>query len=89
MRADDPTTTLGANHGDTRMHARTLLTIAIVRAPVLPRWTGYVAFMAFVGLLIVGDADLGIAAAGVVWLVIGRNLLAEVAAGATPATSRA
>jgi hypothetical protein len=27
-----------------------LLTIAIVRAPVLPRWTGYLAFIAFVGL---------------------------------------
>ena len=66
-----------------------LLTIAIVRAPVLPRWTGYVAFIAFVGLLIVGDADLGIAAAGLVWLAIGRTLLAGAAVGATPAASRA
>ena len=66
-----------------------LLTIAIVRAPVLPRWTGYLAFIAFVGLLIVGDADLGIAAAGAVWLAIGRTLLGQDAVGATPAASRA
>ena len=51
-----------------------LLTIAIVRAPALPRWTGYVAFIAVVGMLIVGDADLGIAAAGLVWLAIGYEL---------------
>jgi hypothetical protein len=66
-----------------------LLTIAIVRAPVLPRWTGYVAFIAFVGMLIIGDADLGIAAAGLVWLAIGRTLLAGAAVGATLAASRA
>ena len=51
-----------------------LLTIAIVRAPALPRWTGYVAFIALVGMLVVGEADLGLAAAGFVWLVIGYEL---------------
>jgi hypothetical protein len=52
-----------------------LLTIAIVRAPALPRWTGYLAFIAVVGMLIVGDADLGFATAGAGWLVIGYVLL--------------
>jgi hypothetical protein len=52
-----------------------LLTIAIVRAPAVPRWSGYVAFIAVVGMLIVGDADLGIATAGVAWLAIGHALL--------------
>jgi hypothetical protein len=66
-----------------------LLTIAILRAPVLPRWTGYLAFIGFVGLLIVGDADLGIAAAGAVWLLIGWTLRTEGAPGGTPAASRA
>jgi hypothetical protein len=66
-----------------------LLTIAIVKAPVLPRWTGYVAFIAFVGLLIVGDADLGIAAAGVIWLLIGWTLRSEANPGGTLAASRA
>ena len=51
-----------------------LLTVAIHRAPVVPRWSGYLAYIGFVGLLIVSDADLGIAAAGVVWLVIGYAL---------------
>jgi hypothetical protein len=54
-----------------------ILTIAIVRAPALPRWTGYLAYIAFVGLLIVGDGDLGIAAAGVVWCAIGYVLRSE------------
>ena len=66
-----------------------LLTIAIVRAPVLPRWTGYLAFVGFVGLLIVGDADLGIAAAGVVWVVIGSVLRWDNEPNATLAASSA
>jgi hypothetical protein len=66
-----------------------LVTIAIFRAPVLPRWSGYVAYVGFVGLLIVGDADLGIAAAGVVWLVIGNALLAQREPAVTLAPSRA
>lgn len=66
-----------------------LLTIAIVRAPVLPRWSGYLAFVGFVGLLIVGDADLGIAAAGLIWLMIGYALWAEGEPGVTAAPTRA
>jgi hypothetical protein len=54
-----------------------LLTAAIVRDPALPRWSGYLAFIAVVGMLIVGDADLGFATAGVVWLVLGYALLAS------------
>jgi hypothetical protein len=61
-----------------------LLTIAIVRTPVLPRWSGYVAFIALVGMLIVGDADLGFATAGVAWLVIGYTLLARGEPGLVP-----
>jgi hypothetical protein len=53
-----------------------LLTIAIVRAPAVPRWSGYLAFIAVVGMLVVGDADLGIATAGVAWLAIGYVLRA-------------
>ena len=66
-----------------------VLTIAIVRAPALPRWTGYLAFIGFVGLLIVGDGDLGIAAAGAVWLLIGWTLRTEGKPGGSPAASRA
>jgi hypothetical protein len=66
-----------------------LLTIAIVRAPALPRWTGYVAFIALVGMLIVGDADLGIAAAGIVWLVIGYELRKRAAPDLGPSPARA
>jgi hypothetical protein len=66
-----------------------LLTIAIVRAPVLPRWAGYLAYIAFVGLLIVGDADLGIAAAGAIWLVIGYVLRTEGEPAVTLAPTRA
>jgi hypothetical protein len=54
-----------------------LLTAAIVRDPALPRWSGYLAFIAVVGMLIVGDADLGFATAGVVWLVLGYALRAS------------
>jgi hypothetical protein len=66
-----------------------LLTIAIERAPVLPGWTGYLAFVALVGLLIVGDADLGIAAAGVAWLAIGYELRRPPAPDVGPVPSRA
>jgi hypothetical protein len=66
-----------------------LLTIAIVRKPALPRWIGYVAFIALVGMLIVGDADLGIAAAGLVWLVIGHELRTHDTSDVGPAASRA
>jgi hypothetical protein len=66
-----------------------VLTIAVVRAPVLPRWAGYVAYVGFVGLLIVGDADLGIAAAGLVWLAIGYTLWTEDEPGLSLDPSRA
>jgi hypothetical protein len=89
-RRDLPTSAQPGRHGVVRgVIGFALLTIAIVWAPVLPRWTGYVAFIAFVGMLIVGDADLGIAAAGLVWLAIGRTLLAGAAVGATLTASRA
>jgi hypothetical protein len=51
-----------------------LLAFAIARAPVLPQWTGLLLLVGFIGLLMVGDADLGIAFAGAVWLVIGYVL---------------
>jgi hypothetical protein len=66
-----------------------VLTIAIVRAPVLPRWAGYLAYVGFVGLLVVSEADLGIATAGLVWIVIGYALWAGSERALTPAPSPA
>jgi hypothetical protein len=54
-----------------------LLAIAIARAPVLPHWIGVLVLAGFIGLTIVGDADLGIAFAGAVWLVVGYLLWSE------------
>jgi hypothetical protein len=54
-----------------------LLAFAIAKTRVLPQWSGLLLVVGFIGLLVVGDADFGIALAGAVWLVVGVLLRSE------------
>ncbi|HEY3205729.1 MAG TPA: hypothetical protein VGJ58_02140 [Gaiellaceae bacterium] len=51
-----------------------LLAFAILRAPLLPHWSGFVLLIGFVAFWTLQDVDFGIALDGVAWIVVGYAL---------------